>query len=313
MRMLFSEQPPLVPVVVRVFDPVNKVPYQFVYGGDNSEITSTAGLETYFNQLGGNKRVFLCKKYQARQCRAQGKCNSIHADRKKVSKLREDNPVSETAAEQIEVDVYSTDENTSYVIPLERIKADAASKEIFRSTGKAVLCSNENCGNECENAHIDCSYLKHVKQMHKAPCCGQAVCNGGEPLPQKYPFLKGVKEIRVFRVGDGDRTSVLPKVMLCVTKGLQQLCDESAQPKSGCVHIPMLRVCRPHFKRACKWGPDCNNIHLCRKRQPRAHTDASSSCSSQEEFEVQMPTSSVDPLLALFRNTAIPQGGMHGY
>eukprot|EP01059_Diplonema_ambulator_P036604 TRINITY_DN917_c0_g2_i1.p1 TRINITY_DN917_c0_g2~~TRINITY_DN917_c0_g2_i1.p1 ORF type:complete len:320 (+),score=61.19 TRINITY_DN917_c0_g2_i1:90-1049(+) len=318
MRMTESVAAPATPQLIRVFDPVNKQPYEFVYGGESSEVTYTAGLETYFNQLGGNKRVFLCKKYQARQCRAQGKCNSIHADRRKVARLRDLNPVVES--EQLDIDVYCKEDNVTYVIPFERIR-HGPGRDKIKTEGRAALCSKEGCLG-CAEAHVDPSYMKHVRVMYRAPCCGQAACNGGEAVTQTYPALGGVKEIRVFRVGDGEKNAVLPKVMLAVTRGLHQLCSESAQPRSGCVHIPMLRVCRPHFKRNCKWGADCNNVHICRKRQPKQynspHLDASSTASSTETEGVECDATHTEDdarvltqLTLMFRNSAIPTGGVY--
>eukprot|EP00659_Diplonema_papillatum_P002664 gene2664-4143_t len=108
---------------VCVFDPINKQPYNLRFGGESSDVVMTAGLETYFSQLGGNKRVFLCKKYQARQCRAQGKCNSIHADRKKVAVLRQQHPVPESVKKsEVVIDVISPEDgNESFNVPCDRV------------------------------------------------------------------------------------------------------------------------------------------------------------------------------------------------
>ena len=336
---------------ITVFDPINRKPYELSYGRSNSDVLSTAGLETYFQNLGSNKRAFLCKKYQVRQCRAQGKCNSIHADRKKIAQLRTLHPVTEDVKESEQtLDVYSEEDGEAITVPLDRIKKTVGLALLLRSGyEKGILCSlNSECELEnCPNLHVEPSYLRHLRVMWRMPCCGQQSCreeSGIEPKTETYPLLAGVKEMRVLRVGNGSQNVVLPKVMVTVTKGLRELCDISSQPRSGCVHVPMLRICRPHQRRSCKWGEDCNNVHICRKRQWDAISGSSgkgksnrstqsvissshseSHCSdSNSSGEITSPAASVksnpvsesvDPLvlpfLQTFRASAMPAGGVN--
>eukprot|EP01059_Diplonema_ambulator_P036603 TRINITY_DN917_c0_g1_i1.p1 TRINITY_DN917_c0_g1~~TRINITY_DN917_c0_g1_i1.p1 ORF type:complete len:341 (+),score=110.86 TRINITY_DN917_c0_g1_i1:104-1126(+) len=258
---------PCVARMVTVFDPVNKQPYEFVYGGESSEVTYTAGLETYFNQLGGNKRVFLCKKYQARQCRQQGKCNSIHADRRKVAKLRKEMPVSdEVKKSELTVEVWSEADNERFNVPLDRV-TDLVDLNNPPTTG--TLCPAACCRTKpCEFIHVEASYMRHLRSMWKMPCCGKTSCTGNA-VP-KYPMANGIMWEN-FKISEGGRGAVWHKTLLAPTKGLQEICDKGMF-HDGCLHIPMNRVCRPHQRKNCKWDSECNNVHVCRVKMPPGNT-----------------------------------------
>eukprot|EP01064_Diplonema_japonicum_P032951 TRINITY_DN634_c0_g2_i1.p1 TRINITY_DN634_c0_g2~~TRINITY_DN634_c0_g2_i1.p1 ORF type:complete len:343 (+),score=32.11 TRINITY_DN634_c0_g2_i1:88-1116(+) len=294
------------PRMVTVFDPVNKKPYQLVYGGAGGDVTLTAGLEIYLNQVGGNKRVFLCKKYQARQCRAQGKCNSIHADRKKIGSLRRENPVTpEAKLSEKTVEIYSESDQEKFSVPLDRLQPTKG-----LSDGSTTLCMTQGCSDvACLCIHVDSSYLRHLRNMWKMPCCGKTTCTGS-PVPT-YPTIQG-RSWSSFKICDGGRGAAWNQSLLAPTKGLQDICNlavEMGSFKDGVLAIPMNRVCRPHQRKTCKWDSGCNNVHICRVKMPPGNTRV------QKKAQFQPPTllpptemvlntpSPLSPLLEKFRST----------
>eukprot|EP01060_Flectonema_neradi_P021522 TRINITY_DN2921_c0_g1_i1.p1 TRINITY_DN2921_c0_g1~~TRINITY_DN2921_c0_g1_i1.p1 ORF type:complete len:411 (+),score=68.04 TRINITY_DN2921_c0_g1_i1:56-1288(+) len=257
---------------VKVFDPINKKPYNLRYGGDNSEIQFTSGIESHFH-IGGNKRIFLCKKYQARQCRSQGKCNSIHADRRVITKLRQQNPVSEIAVKsETVIDVRSVNDNEKFQVSLDRIQETAGSIEAQKGMD-VILCSNHQkgvtCpdGSSCKDIHVESSYLRHLRSMWKMPCCGQVKCTDTCTVAPDsvYPLIKGGRSWRHFRVCDGGKGALWQQQLIAPTKGLKEICESTTE---DVVTVPMTRVCRPHQRKMCKWGNDCNNVHVCRSKMP---------------------------------------------
>eukprot|EP01064_Diplonema_japonicum_P014785 TRINITY_DN2249_c0_g1_i1.p1 TRINITY_DN2249_c0_g1~~TRINITY_DN2249_c0_g1_i1.p1 ORF type:complete len:400 (+),score=101.08 TRINITY_DN2249_c0_g1_i1:44-1201(+) len=257
---------------VVVFDPINKRPYSLTYGSEGSEIQHTAGLELHLSSKGVNKRAFLCKKYQARQCRAQGKCNSIHADRKKIAQLRAENPTDKSIP--VEVSVYNAVEDEVFSVPTERIlKTDAYFVHVVKN-GKSrepferIVCvkhETEGCDGSCGEIHIDVAYLRHVRSMWKAPCCSQPACSAATDASPRFPMLQNCREWKHFRVSDGGKGAVWQRSLITYTKGLHDICDNEMD---SVLTVPMNRVCRPHQKKACKWGLDCGNVHICRKKMP---------------------------------------------
>eukprot|EP01059_Diplonema_ambulator_P031843 TRINITY_DN598_c0_g12_i1.p1 TRINITY_DN598_c0_g12~~TRINITY_DN598_c0_g12_i1.p1 ORF type:complete len:428 (+),score=120.05 TRINITY_DN598_c0_g12_i1:55-1338(+) len=261
---------------VVVFDPINKQPYSLTYG-EGGEIHPTAGLELHLSSNGANKRAFLCKKYQARQCRAQSKCNSIHADRKRITQLRAENPTDKSVP--VEVTVYHPTEDETFSVPTERIlKTEGYHKHVAGPnarpkdpTGKRLVCvkhESEGCDGACGDIHIDVAYLRHVRSMWKSPCCSQASCGCDADAASRLPLLSGSREWKNFKIIDGGKGAAWPKAMITYTKGLKDLCEEE---HTDTLIIPMTRVCRPHQKKACKWGLDCSNVHICRKKLPAGH------------------------------------------
>eukprot|EP00659_Diplonema_papillatum_P007690 gene7690-11801_t len=258
---------------ITIFDPTNKKPYQLRYVPDSpeTELYMTAGLELRLSESGNTKRPFLCKKYQARQCRAQATCNSIHADRKRVAALRAANPTDRQLP--VEIQVQCPVEAETFAVPVERVHPSAGFDALCKAlAGKAklsevgILCKEfevHPCATDCRCIHVDVAYLRHVRSMWKMPCCSQSksCCEGAEPLADdQHPCGPPT-----FRVGEsGVKT---PKALLAVTRGLYAIAGEAPRG-AGVLTIPTLRVCRPHQKKACKWGSDCNNVHVCRSRQP---------------------------------------------
>eukprot|EP00659_Diplonema_papillatum_P012897 gene12897-19888_t len=311
--------------MVKVFDPINKQAYRLRLGGEKTELLPTAGLDSYLSRAAGNKRVFLCKKYQARQCRAQNKCNSIHADRKKISELREQFPASEDAIKsEKHVEVYSELDNERFSVPLDRVIETAGSHLMTRMnsiddsqgsvssaggsmSGVGIVCQLHdqkvpNCpmGNMCENIHIDPAYLRHTKSMWKMPCCSQQECPGNHNTSSKkqlaFPKLSGNRSWEFFQVTEGSCTGLHPALAVTPTKGLKELCEAET---GDVLSIPPTNVCRPHQRKACKWGVDCNNVHICRIQLPPGGRRASPGTSPKNVNvePLRPPTDECPPLL----------------
>ena len=264
--------------VVKVFDPINKQPYSLKYGGDCTEVHCTAGLRNLLAPGGASKRAFLCKKYQARQCRAQGKCHSIHADRKKIASLRQLNPVDKTIP--VDVSILCEENRETFSVPIERIQQTEGLNDLCRKVkgGKVghgatgVLCreaEKNGCTRSCKLIHVDSAYLRHVRSMWRMACCNSSICHECTSNPefnkQETPLLSGNRSWTSFKVTEGTKTTELQSEFICPTKGLHSLCETEQGTK---LNIPINRICRLHPKKACKWGEQCSNIHICRIKLP---------------------------------------------
>ena len=244
---------------ITIFDPINRKPYELTYGGgSDSEILETAGLETYFRnvEMGCRKRAFLCKRYQMKQCRARKRCNSIHADRAKIATLRAQYPGCGGLPDgEAFLDIYSEEDKDYLSVSVERIRKTRASE-----IGALVLCAdNSDCERKesCDRIHIESAYLKRLRTMHRMPCCDQhGEVNSDQVLSQERPDA-------VLRVMDDHQIARLPICSAAETKGLRELAESGDVD----IQIPLDRICRLHQRKACKWGPECNNIHICRKHQ----------------------------------------------
>ena len=276
---------------VTVFDPVNKKGYELRFGGDDAEVFSTIGLQIYFDQKrhGGCKRVFLCKKYQAKLCRAEAMCNSIHACRRKVSEMRKLYPSSENEAG---VKVFSEADDERFDVPVSRVHQTAGSFEALARLQMAatsanpsstmpyyLLCTafeNRACfkGDQCEKVHVDPRYLHSMRALWGVPCCGDPTCPSGSSIAADLPGVATEEGVMPWTHFSIQRAPAAEKGRLANTKGLKDLL---ATLRHGAlykdvVQIPSAKLCRPHLRRQCKWGPDCNNVHLCRMRLPEGVT-----------------------------------------
>eukprot|EP01064_Diplonema_japonicum_P003748 TRINITY_DN12443_c1_g1_i1.p1 TRINITY_DN12443_c1_g1~~TRINITY_DN12443_c1_g1_i1.p1 ORF type:complete len:361 (+),score=39.97 TRINITY_DN12443_c1_g1_i1:64-1146(+) len=251
---------------VKVFDPLNKEAYTLRYGGTTSQVHWTIGLDSYLLRVAGNKRVFLCKKYQARQCRAQGKCNSIHADRETVQLLRKQHPIAADSFQQeTSVTVFSKADGECFAVPMSKITPTQA----VINTSKGCLCPEYdiNCvlkcdkGTACQHIHIDTSYFRFLRSLWRTACCRQRECldRDGKSVKTK---LGDAAILPLFRMQGSDVT--YPSVKLAVTRGLKEANDEALKTNCTVLEIVQTSICKPHQRKACKWGVDCNNLHICR-------------------------------------------------
>eukprot|EP01060_Flectonema_neradi_P040567 TRINITY_DN9293_c0_g1_i1.p1 TRINITY_DN9293_c0_g1~~TRINITY_DN9293_c0_g1_i1.p1 ORF type:complete len:359 (+),score=50.68 TRINITY_DN9293_c0_g1_i1:47-1123(+) len=245
---------------ITIFDPINRKPYELTYGGgSDSEILETVGLETYFRnvEMGCKKRAFLCKRYQMKQCRARKRCNSIHADRAKIATLRAQYPGCGGLPDgEAFLDIYSEEDKDYLSVSVERIRKTRASE-----IGALILCcENSDCERKesCDRIHIESAYLKRLRTMHRMPCCNQhsEIKEGDRPLSELRPNA-------LLLVIDVQQIAELPISSAAETKGLRELAENG---EGDNIQIPLDRICRLHQRKACKWGPECNNIHICRKQ-----------------------------------------------
>eukprot|EP01060_Flectonema_neradi_P016589 TRINITY_DN2320_c0_g2_i1.p1 TRINITY_DN2320_c0_g2~~TRINITY_DN2320_c0_g2_i1.p1 ORF type:complete len:360 (+),score=77.46 TRINITY_DN2320_c0_g2_i1:74-1153(+) len=264
--------------MVKVFDPINKQPYNLRYGGESTEVHYTEGLENMLTPGGASKRAFLCKKYQARQCRAQSKCHSIHADRKKIAALRQLNPVDKSVP--VDITVLCEENRETFSVPIERVQQTEGLHELCRKLkgGKVghgvtgILCreaEKTGCSQACKDIHIDSAYLRHVRSMWRMPCCNSSACHECTANPefrkQQTPLLSGNRNWLTFKVAEGSKVTELGSEYISPTKGLFSLCESELDTK---LNVPVNRICRLHQKKACKWGDQCSNIHICRVKLP---------------------------------------------
>ena len=304
---------PTQPEAVQVFDPVNKKQYSLKFIGSkkysecdepHSDIIPTVGLSTYFTSKmsGVNKRFFLCKQYQNNRCRAFYNCNSIHACRKSVSELRAAHPPTKEAMEaDILIPVYSAEEDEQFVVPMDKTEATEG-RDITRSRESAgLLCAayetkHSRCtaGRLCPNIHVDSNHMKHVKEMWKLPCCSDKACIGAAAGSVQFPRVNGhdFRGVVILDNRNGrHQPHILSRSAVGVTRGLLELCargDAAYDAAGQILKVSQGKLCRPHQRKACKWGSSCNNVHVCRHKM--IEFSAVSTSASSSEFST--PTTS---------------------
>eukprot|EP01060_Flectonema_neradi_P004460 TRINITY_DN12889_c3_g1_i1.p1 TRINITY_DN12889_c3_g1~~TRINITY_DN12889_c3_g1_i1.p1 ORF type:complete len:359 (+),score=74.06 TRINITY_DN12889_c3_g1_i1:50-1078(+) len=329
--------------VITVFDPTNKKGYELQYGGAKSEVFPTMGLQIYFEQrrVGGCKRVFLCKKFQGRICRAHEMCNSIHACRKKVAEMRALYPSSENESE---ITVLCLPDGEKIKVPISKTEYT-----VGRQAGEGTLCQDHEVractrGQSCTLIHVDPRHIHSLRALWKSPCCSQPACPSKTSVPIDYPKING-QDWNSFSMNG---SSPQPRDGLAHTKGLIEVCG-SGVVSNGCLQLSHAKLCRPHLRMQCKWGVECNNVHICRKRMPQGvspvpssqtspvgspgvspHTKAhaqpqaaidsppssvacssNSDCSASDDEVNDKTATPLSPLLKEFRNALLPVGGLH--
>eukprot|EP01059_Diplonema_ambulator_P035277 TRINITY_DN8238_c1_g2_i1.p1 TRINITY_DN8238_c1_g2~~TRINITY_DN8238_c1_g2_i1.p1 ORF type:complete len:470 (+),score=29.71 TRINITY_DN8238_c1_g2_i1:68-1411(+) len=307
---------------IHVFDPVNKRAYTLLYDpmSRHADVIPTAGLATYFKarETCTSKRFFLCKQYQNSKCRAYHNCNSIHACRAKVTSLRQQHPPTRQALEaDILLPLISEEpEGGSFTVPMDRTE---------RTTGRDILLSNLRSGAvgklcpgydlkpatctdpNCPMIHVDSNHMKHVRGMWKVPCCSDPACIGEHAASQVVFPKIGPHTIQGFTFTEPHRGVAgakvyWPKEALGVTKGLKELDFSAVEYREQGLYVRFQpgKLCRPHQRRACKWGSECNNLHVCRAKVSAEALGLAPWSASASSSEFSTPTSSPN---------ASPRGG----
>eukprot|EP01064_Diplonema_japonicum_P034900 TRINITY_DN737_c0_g1_i4.p1 TRINITY_DN737_c0_g1~~TRINITY_DN737_c0_g1_i4.p1 ORF type:complete len:536 (+),score=75.25 TRINITY_DN737_c0_g1_i4:501-2108(+) len=301
--------------VVHVFDPLNKRAYTLLYEpvAKHAEVIPTTGLATYFSvrESCTSKRFFLCKQYQNGKCRAYHNCNSIHACRGKIALLRQQHPPTKQAMEaDVLLPIYTDEQdNTTFTVPMDRTERTAGRDLLmtnFRSGGVGKLCvafemRPSACVDlNCSSIHVDGNHMKHVRSMWRVPCCSDAACIGDSAAKQVIFPTIGSQSIQGFTFTDGlcrpgSGVKVYwPKEALGVTKGLKDLDYSSVEYREDGLYVRFQpgKLCRPHQRKACKWGADCNNLHVCRHKASSEHLGVPSWSASASSSEFSTPTTS---------------------
>ena len=271
---------------VVVFDPVNKAPYKLSFAGaeaisrgEHSEVSPTVGLATYFQTTRAsgpnNKRFFLCKQFQNNRCRAHQNCNSIHACRDTVTRLREQNPRSKKAIESdtlIPVTCVHNGAEEKFTVPMDKTEVTVGRRDVIAMVQPiGFLCAEYEhgrcrAGQECTKVHVGANHMKQLRQLWKTPCCS---AHGSPDTPADTTSLPaGLLGFCVVSASAKGRDWDVS--LLGFTRGLEQLCQsqEPLRVVNGIANVLPGKLCRPHAKKMCRWGVECNNIHVCRQRLP---------------------------------------------
>ncbi|KAJ9449617.1 hypothetical protein DIPPA_05153 [Diplonema papillatum] len=250
---------PDVAVPVVAYDPFNKAKYDLEFGGPNSNVLFTRGLTTFLQQRhqSGNKRVFLCKKYQASTCIGDVNCTSIHASKATVQHLRTLFPRQPdfTVFTYFEAKQMLCNVPLNYTLPT-----------VGRNLGSGVLCQQHadtrtcGAGDQCPRIHVAPSRLAAISKSWDAPCCGNGACPTATWVHAKQPRA----EFATFVVANSQQKQT-PRDRLSYTQGLEELADGRGCGGAGsCLEVPWARICRPHLRQECKWQDECKNVHVCR-------------------------------------------------
>eukprot|EP01063_Lacrimia_lanifica_P023825 TRINITY_DN3158_c1_g1_i3.p2 TRINITY_DN3158_c1_g1~~TRINITY_DN3158_c1_g1_i3.p2 ORF type:complete len:395 (+),score=94.24 TRINITY_DN3158_c1_g1_i3:417-1601(+) len=241
--------------------------------------------------MGQKKRVFLCKKFQLRACWAQGNCNGIHADRRRVAELRAKYPPPTDSVEQ-RIVIFSEADDDTFSVPLSKLECTAGLKALVANGGVLSVDGEDDTGialdslphgvlcphtlatrcprrGDCALLHVDRVYAMQTLSIRRARCCGQAKCaqrDGGSASPLSYPLRAGGQQWTHFELVGGSGEE-FPRSLLAVTKGLFEACEASTHT-DGVLRLRVSSLCRRHSRRVCKWARHCNNIHMCRAALP---------------------------------------------
>lgn len=117
-----------------------------------------------------------------------------------------------------------------------------------------------NAGSKCRQVHADPNFVNHLRsQVAGSNCCA---AHGDVSLLGYSEPMQNVKFVRVI---NGSCTQTYTITAFARTASLDKVLSAS---KDGTASVLASRLCRLHQLSRCKFGKDCNNIHLCRQPSP---------------------------------------------
>lgn len=137
-------------------------------------------------------------------------------------------------------------------------------------SGLPVLCAAHMKGectedSACLHVHADPTYIRTLRDtllsMQTANCC-----LGHGHLPScRRDFQSLISNMTVVVVKETGHEVVVAQRHIAVTAFWDQFLTKKASTSNGLLRFSVSRVCRLHQRNSCKFGPDCNNLHLCRE------------------------------------------------
>eukprot|EP01065_Artemidia_motanka_P016374 TRINITY_DN2006_c4_g1_i1.p1 TRINITY_DN2006_c4_g1~~TRINITY_DN2006_c4_g1_i1.p1 ORF type:complete len:387 (+),score=96.08 TRINITY_DN2006_c4_g1_i1:135-1295(+) len=240
---------------LRVRDPAVKGNVQYDVPAD--KISPTEGLRELLSQQPrepGSRPHCLCKLHVEGRCAQGSRCKSIHCDPAFILSARsgrnlhaDDSFLSEVVIRDFDGSIrvvrYSSVQRTR------GLEQHRQCRLAIRSDGAAALVAQPLCPlahGGCP-AGSDCCYI-HLKPQQfphptATPCC---LRHGDE----EAAVLAGVAR----SLAIGGQTLALPRGSVAKTRGSIRLAN-----------IQLSDVCEPHLRTRCKYGRNCDRVHICRE------------------------------------------------
>lgn len=133
-----------------------------------------------------------------------------------------------------------------------------------------VLCAGHmkgECteGEACMHLHVDPLYIRTLRDtllsLQTANCC----LGHGHLPSRRRDFQSLITTSTVMVVKETGQEVVVAPKHIAVTAFWDQFLTKKAGTPNGTLRFSIARVCRLHQRNSCKFGPDCNNLHLCRE------------------------------------------------
>eukprot|EP00667_Euglena_gracilis_P003853 EG_transcript_3867 len=135
-----------------------------------------------------------------------------------------------------------------------------------RQSSLCLLYSKGECnaGDKCNQLHVERAYTQAIRD-YLTPLEISNCCFGHGDIASIRPDFQNLLRLHPLElVTDVGKCISVPSNCLAVTTFWDQhLCDQNIP--SGPLRINVGRVCRLHQRELCKFGTDCNNLHICRK------------------------------------------------
>eukprot|EP00667_Euglena_gracilis_P001368 EG_transcript_1369 len=156
-------------------------------------------------------------------------------------------------------------------VPREHV---SPSKALKRITGQeqmppslCLLFQKGQCraDQRCNQLHVSPDFIRALRgAMADVPYSNCCIGHGDLPsLRREFQTLLAAVAVVLARNGAPDVT--LPPTSVALTVFWRPFIDQQARAENGVMRFSAARVCRLHQRGECKFGVDCNNIHVCRE------------------------------------------------
>eukprot|EP00668_Euglena_longa_P015463 GGOE01019545.1.p1 GENE.GGOE01019545.1~~GGOE01019545.1.p1 ORF type:complete len:540 (-),score=57.79 GGOE01019545.1:314-1933(-) len=150
-----------------------------------------------------------------------------------------------------------------------------------------------NAGRQCNQIHADPAHIEAVRSavrlLPRNNCC---YAHGDVPS-QREDFRRFLEEHGLELICPGAEPLPIPVEWVAMTmfwdRFLRTKRNQKGRP-SGAFRFSAQRVCKLHQRSACKYGVDCNSVHLCREIWARI-------CNTMRESPALLPAG--DPMAPL--------------
>eukprot|EP00667_Euglena_gracilis_P019433 EG_transcript_20831 len=149
----------------------------------------------------------------------------------------------------------------------------AVRRWICRDSHQPSLCmlfqrGRCSAGTKCNQAHVNVQHMEDVRHLLLSIPFSNCCFEHGDLASRREAFRVTVKRrpIELKRTG---QLIPVPANCIAVTafwdRFIKAEKTKAAQDPDRVIRFPWQRVCRLHQSDGCRYGVDCNNVHLCRE------------------------------------------------
>eukprot|EP00667_Euglena_gracilis_P003815 EG_transcript_3829 len=183
----------------------------------------------------------------------------------------------------------------------------AVRRWICRDSHQPSLCmlfqrGRCSAGTKCNQAHVNVQHMEDVRHLLLSIPFSNCCFEHGDLASRREAFRVTVKRhpIELKRMG---QLIPVPANCIAVTafwdRFIKAEKTKASQDPERVIRFPWQRVCRLHQSDGCRYGVDCNNVHLCREFFAQRDLGSSAGsesdeCPSSDEWAPMTPPSSGD-------------------